>query len=989
MRRIYIYLIFLFYTLSALGQAGNLDTSFNPNDLGFGQGDGANGSVKAVAVQPDGKILIGGDFTKYNGTTQNHIARLNSDGTPDSSFNSGFGADSKINSIVVQSDGKILIGGDFSYYQGVERNRIARLNFDGSLDSTFNPGTGADSSVLSIAMQADGKILIVGSFTNYNGVTQNKIARLKTDGSLDSSFNIGTGADMVIFSIAVQQTGKILIGGTFSYYNGIQQMYFARLNVDGSLDNSFNSGTVVSGDVRSIALQSSGKILIGGNFLYNIARLNSDGGLDVSFDPGNGADQTVLSVTFQQDGKVLIGGYFSRYNGIPCNRIARLNTDGSLDTTFNSGTDANIEVNSIVVQPDNKILVGGGDYTHYSAIRNFIVRLKANGATDIFNPVTGANDTVYSIVMQPDNKILVGGTFTNYDNTKVRSIARLNADGSLDTTFNSGLGADNAIFCMALQPNGKILIGGGFTINGIKVKGITRLNSDGSLDNTFNSGPGSGSEVYSIVLQSDGKILVGGNIMIRRLNVDGSLDDSFKFNIGQGANGFVYGYVSGIGVQSSGKIIIGGSFEVSNGSSFEDHSDVLRLNSNGSLDASFNSGAAGANYDVFALSVQPDGKVLIGGEFSSYNGIFRNYIARLNADGSLDLSFNPGDGEIRRVSSLALQQDGKIVVGRELGYDQGVPVSRITCLNRDGTLDCVFDPGTGANGGITSIFIQPDRKILIGGDFTSYKGVGRNRIARIYGSNALCIPILGNLSACIGFTTQLTGSGTPAASNPWISSNTNVATVNNSGVVLGVSAGTAVITYTDSNGDIASTLVTIVGELSFAIDSNCENNHLLLKVVDETFDPNVVNFIWKDRFGSIISRTSTLDVTEYRNNNPGLSLPLTFTVSVSLGGCSNIVTYTVLDDSCLLSVETSSLNAFKIIAYPNPFKDGFKLEVNTLSQDMLEIKVYDMLGKLIEQNEMNPNKLTTQRIGKDYPLGIYNVVVNQGKEMKTFRVIKR
>ena len=343
----------IFLLLSGLSNAqdGSNDPTFNPTDVGFGNGDGPNSTVSSMAVQSDGKILIGGGFSSYNGTGRNRIARLNADGTLDTGFNPGTGVSGNtVNSIVVQGDGKILIGGDFTSYNGTSRNRIARLNADGTLDADFSPGTGASSIVQSVAVQGDGKILIGGRFTSYNGTSRNRIARLNTDGSLDTGFSPGTGASgSAVNSVAVQSDGKILIGGNFPTYNDTDRNRIARLNADGSLDTGFNPGTGVSGNtVNSIVVQGDGRILIGGDFTsYNgtgrnyIARLNTDGSLDPGFSPGTGATATVNSVAVQGDGRILIGGNFTFYNGTGRNRIARLNTDGSLDTGFSPGTGAN------------------------------------------------------------------------------------------------------------------------------------------------------------------------------------------------------------------------------------------------------------------------------------------------------------------------------------------------------------------------------------------------------------------------------------------------------------------------------------------------------------------------------------------------------------------------------------------------------------------------------------------------------------------------
>lgn len=358
-------------------------------DVAFSLGAGANDTVYAVAPQADGKVLIGGLFTTmYNGTAINRIARLNSDGSLDTGFNPGTGANNTVLAIVPQTDGKVLIGGYFTMYNGTTINRIARLNSDGSLDASFNPGTGGNSgSVNTIALQADGKVLIGGAFTSYNGTASKYVARLNSDGSLDTSFNVGTGASSTVKAIALQADGKVLIGGEFYSYNGTTRYRVARLNSDGSLDSSFNTSVGVDSYVYSMALQADGKVLIGGIFITHngtarnrIARLNSDGSLDASFNPGTGANNTVNTITLQADGKVLIGGLFTTYNDTTSKRVARLNSDGSLDIGFNSGSGASSDVQFMAQQADGKVLIGGNFTMYNGTTINRIARIHTGDA---------------------------------------------------------------------------------------------------------------------------------------------------------------------------------------------------------------------------------------------------------------------------------------------------------------------------------------------------------------------------------------------------------------------------------------------------------------------------------------------------------------------------------------------------------------------------------------------------------------------------------
>lgn len=359
----------------SLAQPGSLDTSFDP-------GSGTNNWIISSSIQSDGKIIIGGDFTSYNGTTINRIARLNLDGSIDTSFNPGTGANNRIQTIATQSDGKIIIAGYFNSYNGTSRFGITRLDTDGSLDPSFDPGSGIDYPIFNMAIQSDGKIIIGGQLFLFNGTTVNRIARLNTDGSLDTSFNQGSGANLPIETISIQDDGKIIIVGLFTLYNGTIINKIARLNADGSLDTSFDPGTGANNNIDTCSIQSDGKIVIGGQFtsfdgtsINRIARLNTDGSLDTTFDPGTGVNERVYKSFIQSDGKITISGFFTTYNGMSRNYIARLNSDGSIDTSFDPGTGANDWISATSIQSDGNIIIGGSFNSYNGTARNRIARI--------------------------------------------------------------------------------------------------------------------------------------------------------------------------------------------------------------------------------------------------------------------------------------------------------------------------------------------------------------------------------------------------------------------------------------------------------------------------------------------------------------------------------------------------------------------------------------------------------------------------------------
>jgi uncharacterized delta-60 repeat protein len=310
---------------------GTLDATFNAT-----QTSGTDGHVSSLAVQPDGKIVVVGGFY-YAGSriTKNHVARLNPDGSLDTTFNTGDnpGVVPVVNpnpwrgiyTVALQPDGKIIIGGGFGLARGVSKKGIARLNPDGSLDTSFNIGDnpGTDYRVYSAVVQPDGKIVIGGYFSTARGVTQNGIARLNPDGSLDTTFNTGDNPGVMhtdVREVALQTDGKIIIGGNFTTTRGITQNNIARLNPDGSLDTTFTTGT--NGAVHAISLQPNDKILVGGNFtttngvLQNrFSRLNPDGSLDTTFNnsPNPGTSGSVSTIAVLPDGKILLGGVLGTF----------------------------------------------------------------------------------------------------------------------------------------------------------------------------------------------------------------------------------------------------------------------------------------------------------------------------------------------------------------------------------------------------------------------------------------------------------------------------------------------------------------------------------------------------------------------------------------------------------------------------------------------------------------------------------------------------
>lgn len=337
-----------------------------------------------------------------------------------------------------------------------------------------------------------------------------------------------------------------------------------------------------------------------------------------------------------------------------------------------------------------------------------------------FTPTTNFDSFIQVIVQQTDGKILIGGDFTDYQYVK-----RLNTDGSLDTSFSAPAAYYALMYSIVIQPDGKILAGG------VGPNDLVRLNMDGSLDATFNAGTGIPfGRVAEIFLQDDGKIIIGGDFDefsgttisgMARLNADGSLDSSFNLNLAPET------IIRDFDVQSDGKVIIAG-FDAS---SFF----FKRYNVDNTEDLTFNDGNPKANDEIYGVDIVEDDKIMITGPFNNYNGTLRHQMARLNSDGTLDTSFDsyniPENGYNYTIFDTKELSEGQYIINGYFNLYNELPSKYIAKINNDGTIDETFNMGEGANAYIEATCVQQDGKILIGGDFTSFDGTAINHMARL------------------------------------------------------------------------------------------------------------------------------------------------------------------------------------------------------------------------------------------------------------------
>jgi len=704
-------------------------------------------------------------------------------------------------SLLVQPDGKIVVGGSFTSLGGQRRENLGRLYPDGSLDMGFNPGSRMSTlgtAVLTMALQADGRILVGGMFTTLAGEPRDRIGRLNPDGSLDSTFN--PRADGSVSCLALQPDGKTLVGGRFTTLGGQAHKGIGRLKPDGLVDPTFNS--VADGGVSCLALQTDGKVLVGGTYTMlggqprqGLGRLNQDGSADLTFDPLLGYlydAPSVATLSVQADGRVLVGGLFTTLGGVPRSSIARLNPDGTLDSTFNTALGGyEPSASALAIQADGKILVGGNFRTLGGQPRLGLGRLNntdaASQSLSCGGPTVtwrrgGSTPEVWRTTFEhsPNG---VDWTFLGVgsrvqDGWELTGVSlapsgTLRARGHITGGEHNGSGwfveSHDGYPVVVAQPESRTNDGGATAIFRVVAGGGEPLSyhwfKDGVplTDDAHIGGAVGRSLTVNGVLKTDEgsyRVLVNnvfGSVLsepatltvldpfvaVPPVGTRKRVGESVVFTVIPGGTPpFSYQWYQdnmplpgATGPDLSLKSLSGmeaGSYTVRisgvQGSVIS--SPVPLTISNWPTVDAFNPGASS---EVYSLALQTDGKIVVGGAFRTLGGQWQNYIGRLDATGTLDSTFNPvANGA---VVAVALQTDRKTIVAGNFTTLGGQTRNHIGRLDPDGTLDRTFDPG--ANGLVCSLAVQQDGGVVVGGHFTTLGGQTRNRIGRLNADGTL------------------------------------------------------------------------------------------------------------------------------------------------------------------------------------------------------------------------------------------------------------
>ena len=744
----FVFAILVLFTGVLHAQIGGLDSSFAPGTILSG---GSPGSVRAISVQSDGKVIVAGDFTGIGGVARGRIARLNTDGTVDTAFAATAGADGTIHSFAVQTDGKIIIGGDFTNVDGTSRNRIARLTTAGALDTTFSTGTGCNATVYAVA-NTFSAIYIGGDFTTVNGTARGRIAALSlSTGALNTASFTGSGANATVYAIASDSTTSsyIFVGGAFTAINGSTCSRLARMTTGGSLDTvGFPASLMPNGTVYSIGMSgnnTSAVLCIGGDFTMagsafrgRIARYTasfSSLALDNTFNFYlDGICRSLSVVAYSSGTRIYAGGDFTTVSGQPHGRMARFSPVGTsssanldLDPAWSTAGGANGTIYALKLNSEGKAYAGGSFSTVDGTVTTVCARLYGDAGSQ--PPATPS--TLTATALSASQIYLAWGTASNAVNYTLEH----SPDGSTGWTafssttpsatifYDTGLASGTTLYyrVKANNSNGS----SAYTPTASATTNAAPWTGSGSLSASPGAGITDGT-VSDIIVQPDGKILVAGSFTtalgqararIARLNADYTLDTTF--DPGTGPNNSV----TKMALMQDGRVYIFGSFSTVAGIA---RKNVARLNSTGTLDTTFDPGSGGVFLD--SISMQRDGRLLVCGYFSNssggFNGSGKEHLVRLNLDGTVDGTFNPRPSN--EVTSVSVQPDGRIVIGGYFNMIGGVTRNYIARLNADGTLDTGFTP-TGYSGqGVQSL---NDGRVLLTGSFSAINGVARSKVA--------------------------------------------------------------------------------------------------------------------------------------------------------------------------------------------------------------------------------------------------------------------
>jgi uncharacterized delta-60 repeat protein len=691
--------------------------------------------LETAALQADGRLVVAGNFSFVHGSPRRGLARLEESGMPDLTFDPGTGVAGPVHALAVQPDGRILVAGRFGSVQGQPRTALARLEADGRLDPTFAPqlsgGEPTGPTVYALAVQPDGRILLTGGFKTVAGQPRDGLARLEPDGRLDKSFDPGAGLNGGAgFALALEPDGRIWVGGNFARVDTVSTRGVARLEPNGRVDADFEAEVhwgEEPGQVYAVAPAPGGGVYVGGRFdavdeqpLAHLARLGPAGRPDPGFAWRGelwGGPETIFEVLVTPEGEVIAAGGFDSVGDLPRASLVKITSAGEVVEAFDPGlrwTDTP-RVHRVLRQPDGRLLAVGVFSRAGDQPRHCVARFRPDGTPDesFAGPELRFETVARARVLggEPDGALLVVGNFERVNGQPRTNAARLRPDGQLDPAFKTELPDTANIYAGTRDPAGRWLIAGEFNrVGEAPCRNLARLLPDGQPDPTFVP-PEINLPVLALALTPGGGILAGGwftrvdqfrRLGLVRLLEDGSVDDAFDVRLESALSD---PRVNALAVDEQGRIYVGGRFYLVNG---QPRAHLARLQPDGSLDAEYAPELTwgGEAPEVRSLALAPGGRCVLGGTFQSLQDQPLPGLARLRPDGSLDPVFQPAlqlrtDLPAAGVTSVLALPDHRIVATGTFATAGSGPGVDLVLLNERGQLLFTLVDETNAPPGAT------------------------------------------------------------------------------------------------------------------------------------------------------------------------------------------------------------------------------------------------------------------------------------------------
>lgn len=738
-------------------------------DPAFSLLSSASSAVNAILPLPDGRTLVGRTssniFNGAAGTSSYFTLNLVlSNGRIDPAFNSQvYGS---IRTLTRLPNGKIIVTGDFTSIFGATRNRIARLNADLTLDTTFDAGSSANSSISAVQSDSLDRLYVGGSFTGFGGSTYNYLVRLKTSGAVDTSFTVTVNS--TVSFLQPLPNGAILVGGFFNQVNGATPVkYLFRLKEAGTYDPTFTSAA--ASPVAALATDASGRAYVGYDFSptsASLVRLLAGGGLDLAFAAPTKFTNSISSIAVQSDGRVLVQTYADS-----ANKIFRVLSNGVLDTAFVAPT-VNSGVLALALDPQGRIWLGGG-FTSYNGVgASSMAVLHGDGVKLGFvaQPVSrtvnvGASSAQFSAIAiggngftyqwKKDGIALVNSTRITGATSATLTVKTLVATdaGKYTLTLTNAGGAvtsRSAALTVLTKPEilaspkspvtadiaGKVVLSGSARGAGTLAyqwfRGTTAL-TNGTVGGLTISGATTG----TLTLTGVG-FASAGSYTLRVTNTHGVQTSAAALLNIQRRPGALAGDITqpsfnsqvyAIKFLSDGSYLVGGSFtSVTVKGVTTSRSRLARFLANGSLDTTF---APAFNGNVRAIAVDSSNRIFVGGDFTSVTigatATSRIRVARFTSTRVLDTAFNTAtagpNGGSASVLALAPVGDGSVYVGGQftaIGTVATPAVNRLARLKPTGALDTSFT--SGASNDVNAIVRLSTGVLYVGGSSNTWGG---------------------------------------------------------------------------------------------------------------------------------------------------------------------------------------------------------------------------------------------------------------------------